>query len=114
MSNSRIREITPGVMVERVAADIHISYNTLTQGANITFQGEEFLLDAAAKPVAALAGREALHTSLGAIAGRTFDVGIDPVTGADLSRISVAGIGNLIRAVYDQLHNARAAGTMEG
>lgn len=108
MNNSRFREISPGVVVERIAADIHIQYNTLDQGAAITFQGEEFLLDVAGRPVAALQGREGLHTTLQEIAGQTFDAGTDPVTGEDLSRISVAGIGNLIRAVYNKLHNARA------
>ena len=107
MSNTRIRTITPGVQAERIAVETHIFYDPVTRGAGIVFQGQEYLLDEAARPVAALQGREALETSLDEIGARTFDAGSDPVTGEDLSNISTAGLGNIIRAVYDSLHNQR-------
>lgn len=109
-TNSRIRTVTAGVQVERIAVETHIFYDPVTKGADIVFQGEEFLLDTAARPLVPLQGREALTTSLGEIGEATFDAGIDPVTGEDLSNISTAGLANIIRAVYDTLHNQRAGG----
>lgn len=104
MTNTRIREITPGVGAERIATETHIFYDPQSQGANIVFQGEEFLTVGGAIG-AKLDGRQALNVQLSVIAAETFDAGIDPVTGADLSQISVAGVANLIRAVYDRKHN---------
>lgn len=101
---TRIREIAPGLNAERIATETHIFYDPQTQGASITFQGEEFLvLDGEID--AKLEGRQPLHVELLSVASETFDAGIDPVTGADLSQISVAGVANLIRAVYDRKHN---------
>lgn len=104
MTNSRVRELAPGVGAERIATETHIFYDPQTQGANIVFQGEEFLSTAGAIG-AKLDGRQSLTVQLRAIAGETFDAGTDPVTGADLSQISVAGAANLIRAIYDRKHN---------
>lgn len=104
MTNSRVRELAPGVGAERIATETHIFYDPQTQGANIMFQGEEFLT-IGGEVGAKLDGREALSVELSVIAGETFDAGTDPVTGADLSQISVAGVANLIRAVYDRKHN---------
>lgn len=104
MINTRFRELASGVGVERIATETHIFYDPQTQGANIVFQGEEFLVVDDAID-AKLDGRQSLSVQLLAIAGETFDAGTDPATGADLSQISVAGVANLIRAVYDRKHN---------
>ena len=46
--------------------------------------------------------------SCSGLVGR-LDAGADPVTGADLSSISPAGVTAIIKAVYDVLHNERHA-----
>lgn len=108
-TNSRIRDVLPGATVERIAVETHVFYDPTTQSARIVFQGEEFMLDGAL-PVAALQGRESLEVDLADIVDMTFAADDDPVTGAKLDQVSTAGIGNLIRAVYDALHNLRAGG----
>lgn len=103
-TNTRIRTIAEGVDAERIATETHIFYDPQTQGANIVFQGEEYLT-ANGEIIAKLEGRQALQVELQAIAAETFDAGTDPVTGTDLSQVSVAGVANLIRAVFDRKHN---------
>lgn len=106
MSNTRIRSTQLGATVERIATETHIFYDPQAQGAEIVFQGEEYLTSPDGVTVGdKLEGRQALRTSLAEIAARTFDAGVDPVTGADLSQVSPAGITSIIRAVYNTLHN---------
>lgn len=107
--NTRIRTTTTGAPIERKATETHIFYDPQTKGANIVFQGEEFLLNPDGSAGDKLEGRQSLVTSLDAIAGRTFHAGADPVTGADLSQISPEGVGLVIRALYDALHQAEYA-----
>lgn len=107
--NSRIRTTSTGAEVERIATETHIFYNAQSQDANVVFQGEEHLVGQDGSVGDKLSGREALSVSLADIGQQTFDAGLDPITGEDLSRISVAGLGNIIRAVYDALHNAQHA-----
>jgi|GEM_PF-1402826 len=108
-TNSRIRNLAPGVDVERIAVESHFFYDPLTGNANVVFQGMEFLiLDGAVNKM--LDGREPLTTTSDEIAVRQFAAGLsDPVTGQDLSNISAAGIVIYLKAVYDTLHNERAA-----
>ena len=105
-NNTRIRTDALGNRIERIATETHIFYSPLDQSANIVFQGEEFLTDAAGTDVVAkLEGRKALSVQLASIAAKTYNAGADPVTGADLSQVSPAGIAQIIRAVYDAEHN---------
>lgn len=110
--NSRIRNLAPGVDVERIAVESHFFYDPLTGNANVVFQGMEFiLLDGAVNKM--LDGREPLTTTSDAIATRLFGTAlVDPVTGADLSQVSAAGVVVYLKAVYDILHNERAAATL--
>lgn len=104
--NTRIRTDALGNRIERIATETHIFYSPLDQSANIVFQGEEFLTDeGGADVVAKLEGRQALSVQLATIAAKTYNAGGDPVTGADLSQVSPAGIAQIIRAVYDVEHN---------
>jgi hypothetical protein len=104
--NTRIRTDALGNRVERIATETHIFYSPLDKSANIVFQGEEHLTSPDGETVVSkLEGRQALAVSLSAIAAKTYDAGTDPVTGADLSKVSPAGIAQIIRAVYDAEHN---------
>lgn len=106
--NTRIRIIADGVTAERIATETHIFYDPLTVGAQIVFQGEEFLTVGGTLS-SKFDGRQALHTTLAQIATRTFNAGVDPVTGADLSAVSTAGVTSIIKAIYDALHNEQYA-----
>ncbi len=112
--NTRIRLSALGATIERVATETHIFYDPKAATADIVFQGEEYLTSADGQTIGdKLEGRQALMTSLAEIATRTFDAGIDPVTGADLSAVSPAGVTSIIKAVYDALHNERFAPAAE-
>lgn len=104
--NARITTDALGNRIERIATETHIFYNPADQSASIVFQGEQYLTSADGTTVVAkIEGREALPLSLADIAAETYDAGADPVTGADLTQISVAGIAQIIRAVYDKEFN---------
>lgn len=107
-TNTRIRHTPIGGTIERIATETHIFYDPKAVSAEIVFQGEEYLTNTDGSVIGdKLEGRQALMVGLAEIAARTFDAGIDPVTGADLSAISPAGVTAIIKAVYDALHNER-------
>lgn len=109
--NSRIRSTEVGVRVERIATETHIFYDPRSQDASIVFQGEEYMTGPDGTAVYdKLEGRAALSLSLSSIATKTYDAGVDPVTGANLSQVSPAGMAAIIRAVYDSEHNLAMGG----
>lgn len=103
MIDSRTREIAPGVEAERVATEGHFFYDPATGSANIIFQGEEFL-KLGGELGAKLDGRQALMLQLSEEDAETFNAGADPVSGLDLSRVSLAGLANVVRALYAKKH----------
>lgn len=107
MTNTRIRTDALGNRIERIATETHVFYNpAFPDTAQIVFQGEEYLTDATGDTIVAkIEGRQSLRIELADIAAKTYDAGTDPVTGANLSQISPAGIAQIIRAVYDAEHN---------
>jgi hypothetical protein len=107
-TNARIREIAPGVTAEMIAEQTHLFYDPLTGGGTISFQARESLfVNDAYQPLAG--GYDVLQVTIPDIAARCFGSGADPVTGADLSQLSAAGIALIIKAAYDTLYNERAA-----
>ncbi len=116
MTNTRIRTDALGNRIERIATETHVFYDPAHPGtAQIVFQGEEYLTDATGNAIVAkIDGRQSLRIELADIAANTYDAGTDPVTGANLSQISPAGIAQILRAVYDAEHNlAHAAGVAD-
>jgi hypothetical protein len=110
MTNSRIRNNELGATIERIATETHIFYDPKAVNADIIFQGEEYLTSPDGQLVGdKLDGRQSLTVTLAQIMARTFDAGVDPVTGADLSAVSAAGVTSIMKAVYDALHNERFA-----
>ncbi|WP_326520629.1 hypothetical protein [Xanthomonas sp. 3058] len=87
----------------------HFFYDPIAGVANVVFQGMEFLIVNGTVDKM-LEGREPLSTTTAAIARRNFALGLlDPITGQDLSNVSAAGVVIYLKAVYDTLHNERAA-----
>lgn len=107
-TNARIREIAPGITAEMIAEQTHLFYDPLTGGGSISFQARESLfVNDTYQPLAG--GYDVLLVTIPDIASRCFGSGADPVTGADLSQLSAAGIALIVKAAYDTLYNERAA-----
>lgn len=108
-TNARIRTLATGVTGEMIAEQTHLFYNPETDGGSVSFQGRESLfVNGAYQPLTG--DYDILQANLADIATRKFAAGaVDPVTGADLSQISAAGMVLIIKAAYDTLFNERAA-----
>lgn len=106
--NARIRAIASGVSAEMIAEQTHLFYNAATGEGTVSFQAREHLI-VGAEVQAPMGDYDILQAQITAIMPVKFGVGMsDPVSGADLSSITTAGIMVLIKAAYDQLYNARA------
>lgn len=107
--SSRIRTTTTGAPVKRFPTEFHVFMDPISRGATVVFQGEEFLLNADGSAADKLEGRQALTTSAAAIGEKTFHAGKDPVTGADLSLLSLGGVLQYLDAFFGALHQAEHA-----
>lgn len=106
-TNARIRNLAPGVDAEMIAVQTHIFYNPQTGAVDVSFQAAESLVvNGEVGP--SLGAFDILHTSIADIATRTAAAGLDPVTGADLSKFSAAGVMVVMKAFYDTLFAERA------
>lgn len=101
--NSRIRTTATGALVERIATEMHIFVEPVTNYVVVQFQGEEFLLTEAAKPADKLDGRQPMVLPIEDLAA-SMPAGRDPVTDADLTQVSMAGVLQWLRAMYAQQH----------
>lgn len=107
-NNARIRAIAEGITAEMVAEQTHLFYNPQTGGGRISFQARESLfVNGSYQPLAG--DYNILQVTVEEIADRCFGTGLDPVTGADLSKVSAAGMALIIKSAYDRLYNERAA-----
>ena len=107
-SNARIRTLAPGITAEMIAEQTHLFYDPSTGGGYASFQARECLY-VDGQHQAPMGDYDILLVQIGDIGAQQFGGGlVDPVTGADLSTISTAGLMVIIKAAYDALYNARA------
>jgi hypothetical protein len=109
-TNARIRTLATGVTGEMIAEQTHLFYDPGTGGGSVSFQGRESLfVNGAYQPLTG--DYDILQSDLAGIATRQFAPAgtVDPVTGADLSQVSAAGMVLILKAAYDVLYNERAA-----
>lgn len=108
--NARIQPIADGVNAEIIAEQTHLFYDVASGTARVAFQARKYLFvnGAAQSP---MGDYDVLQAQLADIGSRCFvaDGSSDPITGADLSKISSAGMMIVIKAAYDVLFNERAA-----
>lgn len=108
-TNARIRSIASGVTAEMIAEQTHLFYDPATGGGYVSFQAREHLI-VGADVQAPMGNYDILQAQIPDMLPHCFGVGlVDPVTGADLSKVSAGGLMLVIKAAYDQLYNARAA-----
>lgn len=107
--NARIRTIATDVNAEMIAEQVHLFYDPANpDGAWASFQARESLV-VNGTPQQPMGDFNILQVQMAAIISQKFGTGLtDPVSGADLSQITTAGLMVYIKAAYDQLYNARA------
>lgn len=113
-TNARIRTLATGVTGEMIAEQTHLFYNPETDGGSVSFQGRESLfVSGSYQPLTG--DYDILQADVADIATRKFAPAgtVDPVSGADLSQISAAGMVLILKAAYDVLYNERAAANVE-
>ena len=108
-TNSRFHEIDTDTYSELIATQLQIFYDPSTGSVRVHFNGQPFLT-VGSKLMQLDATFDILSVELGSQMTKCYgpaDVA-DPVTGADLSKISVAGLMLLLKNAYDMEHNAEA------
>jgi hypothetical protein len=110
--DARITDIAPTVVSEQVAEVVTFSYNALTQGASLSFQSRAYMYVNAEPQQMAGTSPDYLSQAVNeAMEIECFGIGLrDPVTGEDLSGVSTAGVGLIIKAAFAILYNRRAQG----
>lgn len=103
-SNPRIRTVAPGVQAERVAEHTHFEYRPADPDAStLTLNFAEFLVTPNGVLPERLAGVEHVQVRLGDVADRCFGTGTGS-HGANLSKVSVADILNIMRGATHTLY----------
>ena len=103
--NPRTETIANGIDREMIAENTYLFYNPETQAATVRFQSRPHLFQDE-KWLSIGGDWYNLDKTVFEIAPRTFGAGlVDPVTNADLSEVSVAGIVLLIKAAYAALYD---------
>ncbi len=109
-TNSRFQDMGNGMVSEMISQQTQLFYNPNTQEVRVIFNGSPYLYINNQYVMLAQENdilRVELTDRMTLCVGRPGD--IDPVTGADLSQISVAGQLMLMKRAYDLFHNERAA-----
>jgi len=113
MTNARITEISDGINTELIAEQTHLMYEPATQGCVVSYQYRpQLYVNGEARGPAG--DWQVLRVDLAAIASRCYGNGTDPITGADLSQISTAGVAAIIKASFDTAFNENAAQAASG
>lgn len=109
--NARITDMAPTVVSEQIGTQIQFTYNPITgQGAFAFLSRPYMYINGQPQPVAGTTTNSLQVAAEGAILAEMLAPGLaDPVTGADLSQVSVAGVMLYIKNAFDILYNRRAA-----
>lgn len=105
--NSRKFMYKDVVPVELWAVGVQINYDPTARKARVFFQAQGMTL-VNGVPIVLPNVTDQIESDLGGMATTCFGYGLDPVTGADLSKVSVAGLDRIISCAFDTLHNKRA------
>lgn len=110
IANARIKDLAPTVVSEQIADSILFTYNPLTQAASFAFNSREYVYINGVPQQLAGTNPDLLQLDVeGELLTQFPGMGLaDPVTGADLSNISVAAITLIVKAAFDILYNRRA------
>ncbi len=110
-TTARFKDMGNGTMAELMADQVQFFYDPTTEQARAIFNGTSYLNfgTAAAPNYHALGNNhDILPVDLSDKIGQCYGGGKDPYTGADLTKISVAGIMMIFKYAYDHFVNQRA------
>lgn len=110
--NARIEHLADGVNSEVIAEQTHMFYDVNTGTAMIAFQARKYLFVGGVAQ-APMGDYDVLPAQLADIGQRCFapEGTLDPVTGADLSKVSSVGLMQIMKIAYDVLYGERASAT---
>ena len=125
--NSRFNDLGNGTITELISDQTQLFYDPTTQQCRAIFNGAAFMpvtkADQSVSYVALGNNNDILHVDLTSqmtrCLGKAPDAAqgiagdLDPVTGADLSQISVYGILTLMKRAYDIFHNENYAAVQQ-
>ncbi|MDH2154235.1 hypothetical protein [Stenotrophomonas sp. GD03657] len=109
-ANSRFTDIGGGLAAEMISDSIQITYDPTTQKCRVLFTGHNYIKPAD-KYLPIGIGSDVLDVDLTPYmttrpVPEEFGL-IDPVTGINLSNVSIVGMVYFIKFVYDMFHNLR-------
>lgn len=108
-NNSRFVDMGGGHIAEMIATQVQVFYNPTNQACRVVFNGAPYILMGTTYQRIGEAPPEPLHQELTNIMPlRVVPAGVrDPVTGADLSQVSLAGAVIIHKFAYDFFHNVQ-------
>jgi len=107
--NARIADLAPTVVTEQIADNIQFTYNPLTQAGAFAFTSRQFVYVNGQPQSLSGTSPHTLQVDASTVLTEKFGVGLaDPVTGMDLSNLSVAGVDVFIKNAFDILFNRKA------
>lgn len=111
MTNSRIKEIAPGLNSEAIATDIHFRYDPAKKEAQADFHFQDFIVKADDNTTLPYGSNryDTIVARLDSVLTRNIGKGlIDPVTLQPMN-FTAAGLLVAMKQLANDLHNERAA-----
>lgn len=108
-TNSRFRDMGGGHIAETIAHQVQVFYNPTTQTARVMFNAAPYIKMGETYQRIGME-QELLDQDLSSLLHlQLVPAGtIDPITGFDLSRVSMLGISIIHKMAFDFFHNVRA------
>lgn len=104
---ARFTDLGAGMTSEMIGTNIQITYDPATQAASVNFTGKPYVqINGVYHSIGS--NSQSVGANLSDKLAATYGSGTDPVTGADLSKVSIAGLMVIIKAAYNEFCNERA------
>ena len=108
-TNSRFRDMGGGHIAESIAHQVQVFYNPTTQAARVIFNAAPYILMGDTYQRIGM-NQELLEQDLSSLLHLQLvpQGTIDPITGFDLSQVSMLGISIIHKMAFDFFHNVQA------
>lgn len=107
-NNSRFKDMGGGYIAEMIAGQVQVFYNPTDRSARVIFNGAPYILMGATYQRIGEQQEMLTQDITNLMPLRMIPAGVtDPVTGADLSQVSLAGAVIIHKFAYDFFHNVQ-------